>query len=320
MNARLALLHGLLIPLLNLSDSSVAATPRELTPEERRIIEIFGPQTPHPILLWPGGPPQAVANPPPEQVAPEGRIKVISTPTISVYLPPEEKRTGMAIIMCPRGGYGGVDWVTHVVGAATCLNPEGIAVIGLKYRTCIPYPVNRDIRKIALLDAQRAVRLVRSRAAEWKLDPAKIGVAGYSAGANLAMTLAGNFDAGDPDSPDPVERESCRPAFVVGSATWHWRETKSPFTFRKDTPPVMLVHATNDGVPGPTGKIGGAPIQLPKEIRSQLEALGVPVKMAIFDEGGHGVGNLVPTRYRHGFPGAQWPKLLVEWLDGLPAR
>jgi len=80
----------------------------------------------------------------------------------------------------------------------------------------------------------------------------------------------------------------------------------------------MLVHATNDGLPNKEGKIGGAPIELPKEIKSQLEQLGVPVKMEIFDDGGHGVGNLIPTRYKSGFPGAQWPKLLVKWLDTLP--
>lgn len=300
--------------------TALGAADRPLTPSEQELIRIFGPDTPRPILLWPDKPPRAVDHPPPEEVTPEGRIRVISTPSISVYLPPPERRTGRAILMFPGGGYGGVDWVTHVVGSATCLVPEGIAVIGLKYRTCKPYPVNREIQQVALLDAQRAVRLVRSRAAEWGLDPDQIGVAGYSAGANLAMLLAGNFDAGDPAASDPVERFSCRPDFVVGCATWHWREKQSPFTFRPDTPPTFLVHATNDGIPGPTGQIGGAPIELPRQIRAELEQLGVPVKLVEFDEGGHGVGNLVPARWRNGFPGAQWPRLLVAWLDGLPAR
>ena len=109
------------------------------------------------------------------------------------------------------------------------------------------------------------------------------------------MMLAGNFDSGDSQSPDAVERFTCRPDFVVGCATWHWREPKSPFMFRKDSPPTFLVHATNDGLPNKDGRIGGAPIQLPLEIKSQLEQLGVPIHMATFDEGGHGVGNLIPT-------------------------
>lgn len=293
---------------------------RELTTAEKKVIEIFGEGTPEPILLWLEHLPRAIDNPPPEVVTPEGRIRVISTPTISVYLPPKGKAPCLAMIMCPGGGYGGADWVTHVVGSATCLVPEGIAVIGLKYRTCNPYPVSRDIQQIALLDAQRAVRLVRSRSDEWNIDPQQIGVAGYSAGANLAMLLAGNFDEGNFQSPDPIERVSCRPDFVVGCATWHWREKKSPFTFRKDSPPTFLVHATNDGLPREDGRIGGAPIQLPEEIKQQLEQLGVPVQMAVFDEGGHGVGNLIPARYKNGFPGAQWPKLVRRWLGELPPR
>jgi hypothetical protein len=105
------------------------------------------------------------------------------------------------------------------------------------------------------------------------LDTHKVGVVGYSAGANLAMNLAANFDAGDPDAADPVERLSSRPDFVVGLATWHWRKKESPFHFVKDTPPVFLVHATNDGIGG------GAPIELPRAIKTDLENLGVPVHM-----------------------------------------
>lgn len=300
--------------------SPVFTTGNELTPSEERLIEILGPATPRPIALWPEGPPLAIKNPPPEEVTPEGRIRIISDPSISVYLPPPEKANGRAILMFPGGGYGMMDWGTHVAGSAACLNPEGVAVIGLKYRTCNPYPVDRNIQKIALLDAQRAVRLVRHHAAKWGIDPDQLGVAGYSAGANLAMMLAGNVDGGDPGAADLIERESCRPAYIVGCATWHWRETKSPFTFRSDTPPVFLVHATNDGLPGPNGKIGGAPIHLAYEIRDQLRALGIPVEVAVFDDGAHGVGNLIPARYRNGYPGSQWPKLLLKWLEGLQRK
>jgi acetyl esterase/lipase len=290
---------------------------RPLTLAEQKLLKHFGPDTPRPLLLWSEKPLRAVENPPEEEVTPEGRIRMVSTPSISVYLPAKEKNSGMAIIMLPGGGYGGLDWVTHVVGSAKCLLPEGIAVIGLKYRTSPPHDVDRDIQQIALLDAQRAVRMVRHHAKTWNIDPQRIGVAGYSAGANLAMLLAGNFEAGDPRANDPIEHESSRPDFVVGCATWHWRELKSPFKFRKDSPPTLLVHATNDGVPNNEDKIGGAPIQMPREIKSQLETLHVPVRMLEFAEGGHGVGNLIPARYKNGFPGAQWPKHLVAWLGAL---
>lgn len=274
-----------------------------------------GEDAPKPILLWEGKPPQALENAPAETVDKNGHIEKISVPSITVYLPPKEKRTGMALIICPGGGYRAMDWITHVVDAAACLNPKGIAVIGLKYRTSPPHEaVKEKIQAVTLLDAQRAVRFVRSHAAEWGLDQHKIGVAGYSAGSNLTMNLAGHFDAGNKDAVDPVERESCRPNFVVGLATWHWREKASPFAFRKDTPPTFLVHASDDGIKG------GAPIELPQAIKGQLESLGVPVHLEVFDKGGHGVGNLIPQRVKNGFPGAQWPDLMLRWLEGVALR
>ena len=221
------------------------------TPSEDALRRLLGEGTPSPILLWPGKPTKFADDAPPETVDEHARIRMVSIPTISVYLPPKEKRTGLAIIICPGGGYGGLDWKAHVVYAADVFLPKGVAVIGLKYRTRPPHRVdNVEIQEIALLDAKRAVRFVRHRAKEWNLDPHQIGIAGYSAGANLAMNLAANFDTGDPKSADAIERESSRPDFAIGLATWHWRQKESPFKFREDSPPVFLVHATNDGITG----------------------------------------------------------------------
>ena len=251
-----------------------------------------------------------------------GHVKNVSIPTITVFLPPKEKRNGRAIIVCPGGGYGTIDWNTHAVNAANYFNPRGVAVIGLKYRTnWSPKMISREkIQHLALLDAQRAVRTVRRHAPEWGIDPRQIGVAGYSAGANLTMNLAANFDAGNAQAADPIERESCRPDFAIGCSTWHWRQKESPFVFHKDSPPVLLVHATNDGVPNKDGDIGGAPIELPLAIAADLEKRGVPVYLAIFDEGGHGVGNLTPQRVQSGYAPAKWPEQMLHWLDGLSQR
>ncbi len=282
----------------------------ELTPSEQALRRELGGDLPDPIPLWPDKPPRFVENAPAETVAEGARIHSVSVPTITPYLPPKEKRTGMAIIVCAGGGYGGLDWKTHVVYAARVFNAKGVAVIGLKYRLRPPNGIsNDDIQAITLLDARRAVRVVRQRAAEWGIDPHKIGIAGYSAGANLAMNLAANFDVGDANAIDPVEQLSSRPDFAVGCATWHWRKKESPFKFPKNAPPVFLVHATNDGL------VGGAPIEMPRAIKADLQKLGVPVRMVEFDEGGHGVGNLIPQRVQHGFPPAKWPDLLLKWLD-----
>lgn len=262
------------------------------------------------IPLWPDKPPQFLENAPAEITEERGSIRNVTVPSITPFLPRADKRNGTAIIVCAGGGYGALDWKTHVVYAADVFNPKGVAIIGLKYRLRPPHKLdNAGIQALTLLDAKRAVRLVRHRAAEWGIDPQRIGIAGYSAGGNLSMNLAANFDAGDPQSPDPIERLSSRPDFAVGLATWHWRQKESPFTFRKDSPPVFLVHATNDGING------GAPIEMPKAIKADLEELGVPVRMEIFDEGAHGVGNLIPQRVRNGFPPAKWPELLIDWLS-----
>lgn len=276
-----------------------------LTPSESVLKQQLGPETPDPILLWTDRPPQFVENALPETVDTNARIKMVSVPTISPYLPPKDKRTGMAIIVCAGGGYGGLDWRTHVVYAAQVFNPKGVAVIGLKYRTRPPHKVdNAGIQAIALLDAKRAIRTVRDHAAAWNLDPHKIGIVGYSAGANLAMNLAANFDAGDPQASDPVERQSCRPDFAVGLGVWHWRKPENPFKFPTNAPPVYLVHATTD-----------KPVEIAQNIVADLKRLGVPARLDMFEEGGHGVGNLIPTRVQHGFPPAQWPDRLLEWLN-----
>jgi dienelactone hydrolase len=268
-----------------------------------------------PIPLWPGKPPQFLENASAEIQEARGSIRNVAVPAITLFPPPADKRTGMAIIVCAGGGYGALDWKTHVEYAAQVFNPKGVTIIGLKYRLRPPHKLdNAGIQALTLLDAKRAVRLVRHRAAEWGIDPQQIGIAGYSAGGNLSMNLAANFDRGDAQSSDPIERESSRPDFAVGLATWHWRQKESPFVFHQDTPAVFLVHATNDGING------GAPIEMPKAIKADLEKLGVPVRMEIFDQGSHGVGNLIPQRVKHGFPPAKWPELLLTWLKELPER
>jgi acetyl esterase/lipase len=153
-----------LLLLLSLAASAFA----DLTPSERELIQQLGPDTPEPILLWPDKPPQFMENAVPEVIAENQRIRSVSVPTITPYLPPKDKRTGMAVVICAGGGYGGHDWKTHVVYAAQVFNPMGVVVIGLKYRTRPPHILpNEGIQALTLLDAKRAMRLVRHRAAEW---------------------------------------------------------------------------------------------------------------------------------------------------------
>lgn len=305
--------HLVILGLISLFSLTTTARAQSATAGEITLRKRLDDSTPNAISLWSIRPWQGPDDPPGEVVDEHARIQMVTVPTITPYLPPEGSGNGMAVIVCPGGGYGSLDWKTHVVYAADVFVPKGVAVIGLKYRTRPPHKLdNAGIQALTLLDAKRAMWLVRERAQEWRLDPRKIGIVGYSAGANLAMNLAANFDAGDPQATDPVERRSSRPDFAVGLATWHWRQKESPFRFGPNTPPVFLVHATNDGING------GAPIELPQAIAADLKQLGVPVKLAIFDEGGHGVGNLIPQRVKNGFPPAKWPEQFLEWFANLP--
>lgn len=258
--------------------------------------------------LWADKPPGFVEGAGEEITGRNGYIEKVSVPAISVFLPAKEKSTGMALIVCPGGSYRLLNWNVHVLNVAQYFNSKGIAVIGLKYRTSPPYMVNKNDRGIPLRDLQRAVRVVRSNASKWNINPHRIGVLGYSAGANLVMTLASAFNEGDAKSGDPVERLSCRPDFVVACSVWHFHETASPFAFPQNAPPVFMVHATDDRV---------APIELPYAIKKQLEDLGVPVHLEVYNEGGHGVGHLSPQRVQQNYPPAKWPEEFLKWIASL---
>jgi acetyl esterase/lipase len=149
------------------------------------------------LLLWPGGAPLAKGTAPADK------------PAITVHLAPPEKANGAAVLICPGGGYGGLMMSYEGHDIAKWLNDQGVAGIVLQYRIR-PYQ-----HPAPMLDAQRAMRLARSHAAEWKLDPQRIGVMGFSAGGHVASTLGTHFDAGNATSADPIERLGCRPDFMV---------------------------------------------------------------------------------------------------------
>jgi acetyl esterase/lipase len=154
------------------------------------------PETP--IVLWAGaGAPGAVGNEP------------VDIPTLTPYLPPKEKMSGAAIIVCPGGGY------THLADhegrpVAEWLNSLGITAFVLKYRLGPRYH-----HPAPMQDAARAIRTVRARAAEWRLDPQRIGILGFSAGGHLASTAGTHFDSGKPDAQDAIERVSSRPNLMI---------------------------------------------------------------------------------------------------------
>jgi acetyl esterase/lipase len=228
---------------------------------------------------------------------------------ITVHRPP--KPNGAAIVICPGGGYRVKMINPEGHGIATWLNRHGITGIVLDYRL----PDGRAF--VPLFDAQRAIRTVRARAKEWELDPARIGIMGFSAGGHLASTAATHFDEGHPTATDRIDRVSCRPDFAIliypvitmgehithsGSQHNLLGENPSPelvklFSNEKQvtsrTPPTFLAHAHNDKAVPPENS---------KAFYEALRANKVPAEFLELPTGGHGL---------NGYKGPMWD----EWQE-----
>lgn len=251
------------------------------------------------INLYPGDPPNYLATAPAESVDPDvGLIHDVSIPTLRRYPVDLSKSTGVAFVAFPGGGYNLLDMERQATALASRLGPLGISVFGLKSRVGLG---SSDPRRDALLDAERALRLMRSHAAEWSIAPNRIGVAGWSAGSHLALTLAGNVDAGMPTSDDPVEQASDRPDFMAVMCPAADGASLSPFTFTPETPPIYLCHAKDDTT---------SPVALAQAVDQQLQANGTLEHLELYETGGHfafQVGEPTAT-------GRNWPDKVLPWL------
>jgi acetyl esterase/lipase len=221
------------------------------------------------VDVWPGKAPGDIGisgeektfEAPPRKTEPDKPYRVAGRPcmlitnvsrvTLSIYRPAKEKDTGASMIICPGGGYYNLFWDLHGVEPAEWLNSIGITGIVLKYRVPrrpgeeIPLPASGPIK-----DAQRAVSLVRSRAKEWGLDPARIGMLGFSAGGHLAAATAMNFDRRSYEAIDDIDQVSCRPDFAVLVYPGYLTRTKDQLSPdvrpSKETPPTMFIVASDD--------------------------------------------------------------------------
>jgi acetyl esterase/lipase len=261
-------------------------------------------------LLWPDGAPGALGSEPVDQ------------PKITVYRPHADTATGAAVVVCPGGGYGVLAADHEGKQVAEWLNSLGVSAFVLQYRLGPRYH-----HPAPLQDAQRALRMVRARAATWGVDPGRIGILGFSAGGHLASSAATLFDDGDPDAADPVDRVSSRPDFAVlcypvismTTAAVHsgsrknllgehpgpallWKlSTELQVTPR--TPPTFLFHTDDDP---------GVPVENSLLFFSAMKRAGVPGELHVFAHGRHGVG-LAPEDPVL----SQWPGLCAQWMEGL---
>jgi acetyl esterase/lipase len=265
------------------------------------------------LSIWPHGAPGAPANPGPETDTttakdsliagkPIVRLTNVSQPALTLY-PPKGENTGAAVVVFPGGGYRIL--AIDLEGTEVCdwLSSVGVTCVLLKYRVpdSGPYPKS----SAALQDAQRAVGIVRSHASDWHIDPHRVGVLGFSAGAHLAAALSTQFEQRLYDSIDAADQLSCRPDFAVIIYPGYLALAAQNFAPNPDinvtdkTPPSFILQAEDDPV-----HVENATVYF-----QALKNAKVPAELHIYAQGGHGYG-LRPTA----LPVTTWPRSVETWL------
>lgn len=232
-------------------------------------------------------------------------VDKVSQPTMTVYSA-QGRNTGAAVVVFPGGGYNILAIDLEGTEACDWLTSRGITCVLLKYRVpCKKVGPYRDCRT-ALQDAQRTMGLVRSRSAEWHIDPHKIGVLGFSAGGHMVAAISTHFEKRLYAAVDAADKESCRPDFAVALYPGHLAVPETNFALNPDlpitsrTPPTFLLQAADDDVD---------PVENSLVYYSALRKAGVPAEIHVFAKGGHAFG-LRPTAS----PIKRWPQLVEEWL------
>jgi acetyl esterase/lipase len=248
------------------------------------------------IPLWPGGAPGFEDRKDiPEQAA-SYWVKNVNNPSVTVFLPPKEKATGAAVIVCPGGGFSELGFVPEGIEAAQYFNSIGVAAFALKYR------LPREAGSVYNMthprqDGLRAMRLVRSRAAEWGIDPTRIGMVGFSAGGEVVSMTTFGDTTGDANAADPIDKVSARPDFIVeiypGGAG-------IPQTLAPDAPPAFLLVADDDNH---TDSV--------VDIFRLYRAARIPIEVHVFAKGAHafnmGKRSKLTTI-------KDWPQRLTDWM------
>lgn len=269
-----------------------------------------------PIALWPSAAPgekgdigeeHDTSKPGDNLIAgkPVIRLGNVSTPTLTLYKPPHDKDTGAAVIVCPGGGYSIL--AMDLEGSEVCdwLASAGVTGVLLKYRV----PVRKGLERYTapLQDAQRALSLARYHAADWHLDPKRIGILGFSAGGHLSAAASTRFDQRAYEAVDEADKASCRPDFAVIIYPGYLVRQRGPevgpeLTVTSNTPPTFLVQTEDD------------PVHFENSVfyYLALKNAKVPAEMHLFAKGGHGYGLRKSDQAV-----VSWPVLAEQWMRGL---
>jgi len=253
------------------------------------------------VSLWPNGAPGSASRRQEPEVSQDYWVKNVHDPSLTVFLPPPDKASGAAVIVVPGGGHRLLVFNAEGRDPAQFLAGLGIAAFALKYRLAREEGSSYSIERDARADTYRALRLVRSRAAEWHVDPTRVGVMGFSAGGELAGLVAFGAGEGESAEADPIDRLNGRPDFAIFV---YPGPLAVPASLPKTAPPAFLVAASDDPCCAvPT-------IQLLHQYRDA----GIPVEAHILAKGGHGFNmgqrsNLLSVH--------TWPQRLAEWLTDI---
>jgi acetyl esterase/lipase len=270
----------------------------------------------NPAAIWPkGAPGETAALEEKDTTKPDGqliagrrviRLTDVGNPTIAVYPAPRAKNTGAAVLVFPGGGYNILAYDLEGTEVCEWLNSIGVTGVLLKYR--VPARDGTPRRAAPLQDAQRAMGLVRAHAKEWGVNPAQVGVLGFSAGAHLAANLSNHFDKRTYDAIDEADQLSCRPDFAAiiypGLLTEKndGQHLAADMTVTANTPPSFLLQAEDD------------PVHVENSLLyyTALKNAKVPSEMHLFAKGRHGYG----LRHTED-PVTDWPKLAERWMQTL---
>ncbi len=254
------------------------------------------------IPLWPQGAPGSEGKDTPEIVVTSANgeriVSSVHSPSITPFLPTAEKANGAAVLVIPGGGHSKLCVDHEGANIAQWLADRGIAAFVLKHRLAREKGSTYTIEDHALADTRRAMRLIRSQAAEWNIDPARLGAMGFSAGGELVVLAWMRPSAGDANAADPIDRLDARPAFQ--GLVYPGRSGDIIPT--KDAPPAFLLCGEKDRKDIAEGLA---------EVYLRMKRAGVSAELHVYAGAGHGFGMRATTKG----PVAGWPERFIEWMN-----
>ncbi len=286
-------------------------------------VRLVAAESPRVIELWPGnapdeepgiGPERTVMSPKLERkqvevTEPTRMLTAVTKPTITIYAPPKTIATDTAVLICPGGGYWNLYWELEGEEVAKWLNSIGATGVILKYR--VPRrpdePKGEPARR-PLQDAQRAVSLVRSKATEFGINPDHIGMVGFSAGGHLVIATSTSFEKRTYPPMDDIDKISCRPNFGIPVYSGYLRskekdELAGAIRIPRDTPPMFLVHGSDDIVSPPENSV---------LMYLALKKANVPAELHVYSDTTHDFGVRTVNR-----PYSAWKDACANWMRDL---